>query len=44
MTLKKKEVHLPDHKSLPEHLFKFKECEIVFDKESIYKILEQIEK
>ena len=42
--IKKKEVILPDNKSLPEHLFKFKQCEILFDKESIYQILEQIEK
>ena len=44
MILKKKEVILPDNKSLPEHLFKFKQCEILFDKESIYQILDQIEK
>ena len=42
--LKKKNVVLPENKSLPEHLFKFKQCEILFDKESIYQILEQIEK
>jgi glycogen synthase kinase 3 beta len=42
--LKKKDVVLPDNKKLPEHLFKFKECEIKFDKESIDIILQQIEK
>ena len=42
--LKKKDVVLPDNKKLPEHLFKFKECEIKFDKGSIDLILQQIEK
>ena len=42
--LKKKEVNLPNNKYLPEHLFKFKQCEIVFDKDSIYKILDQLER
>ena len=42
--LKKKDVVLPDNKKLPEHLFKFKECEIKFDKDSIDIILQQLEK
>ena len=42
--LKKKEVHLPDNKQLPTHLFQFKPCEMQFDKNSIDKILSQIEK
>ena len=41
---KKKDVVLPDNKKLPEHLFKFKECEIKFDKDSIDIILQQLEK
>ena len=41
--LKKKDVLLPDNKKLPSHLFKFKECEINFDKESIQKLISQIE-
>ena len=35
---------LPNNKKLPEHLFQFKQCEILFDKDSIDKILAQIEK
>jgi glycogen synthase kinase 3 beta len=42
--LKKKDTKLPDNKKLPDHLFKFKECEINFDKESIQKLISQIEK
>ena len=42
--LKKKVVKLPDNKNIPEHLFKFKQCEIQFDKDSIDKILAQLEK
>jgi glycogen synthase kinase 3 beta len=42
--LKQKEVVLPDNKKIPKHLFEFKECEIAFDKESIDKILSQIQK
>ena len=42
--LKKKDVHLPDNKKLPKHLFEFKECEIKFDKDSIEKLLSQIQK
>ncbi len=42
--LKQKEVVLPDNKKIPKHLFEFKECEIKFDKESIDKILSQIQK
>ena len=42
--LKKKDVVLPDNKKIPKHLFEFKECEIKFDKESIDKILSQIQK
>ena len=42
--LKQKDVKLPDNKSLPKHLFEFKQCEIDFDKESIQKLLSQIQK
>ena len=42
--LKKKDVILPDNKKLPKHLFEFKECEIKFDKDSIEKLLSQIQK
>ena len=42
--LKQKEVILPDNKKIPKHLFEFKECEINFDKESIQKILSQVQK
>ena len=42
--LKKKNVILPDNKKLPKHLFEFKECEINFDKDSIQKLLSQIQK
>ena len=42
--LKQKEVNLPDNKKLPKHLFEFKECEINFDKDSIQKLLSQIQK
>ena len=42
--LKQKDVKLPDNKKLPSHLFEFKECEINFDKESIQKILSQVQK
>ena len=42
--LKKKDVILPENKKLPKHLFEFKECEINFDKESIQKLLSQIQK
>ena len=42
--LKRKEVNLPYCKKLPRHLFEFKECEIKFDKESIQKLLSQIQK
>jgi glycogen synthase kinase 3 beta len=42
--LKQKEVKLPENKSLPKHLFEFKQCEIDFDKESIQKLLSQIQK
>ena len=42
--LKQKVVKLPENKSLPKHLFEFKQCEIDFDKESITKICEQIKK
>ena len=41
---KKKDIMLPNNKKLPEHLFQFKQCEILFDKDSIDKILAQIEK
>ena len=41
--LKKKDVVLPDNKKLPSHLFKFKECEINFDKDSIQKLISQIQ-
>ena len=44
MNLKKKDVILPNNKSLPKHLFVFKQCEIDFDKESIAKLLSQIQK
>ena len=40
--LKQKEVKLPENKSLPKHLFQFKQCEIDFDKESIMKLNSQI--
>ena len=40
--LKKKDVQLPENKQLPTHLFEFKQCEIDFDKESINRIMEQI--
>ena len=40
--LKQKEVKLPENKSLPKHLFQFKQCEIDFDKESIMKLNAQI--
>ena len=40
--IKKKEVKLPENKSLPKHLFQFKQCEIDFDKESIMKLNSQI--
>jgi len=42
--LKKKDVVLPGNKKLPKHLFEFKDCEINFDKESIQKLLSQIQK
>ena len=42
--LKKKDVLLPENKKLPKHLFEFKECEVNFDKESINKLLSQVEK
>ena len=42
--LKQKVVKLPENKSLPKHLFEFKQCEIDFDKESITKLCEQIKK
>ena len=42
MNLKKKDVKLPENKQLPTHLFEFKQCEIDFDKESINRIMEQI--
>ena len=42
--LKRKEVSLPNKKKLPKHLFKFKPCEIKFDKDSIEKLLSQIQK
>ena len=42
--LKQKDVKLPDNKKLPTHLFEFKECEMNFDKESIQKLLSQIQK
>ena len=42
--LKKKNVVLPENKTLPTHLFQFKECEIKFDKDSIDIIMTQIEK
>ena len=42
--LKKKDVILPDNKKLPSHLFEFKECEINFDKDSIQKLISQIQK
>ena len=41
---KKKDIKLPNNKSLPQHLFEFKKCEIDFDKESIQKLLSQIQK
>jgi len=40
--LKKKDVQLPENKQLPTHLFEFKQCEIDFDKESINRIMEQV--
>ena len=42
--IKKKNVTLPENKTLPPHLFQFKQCEIDFDKESIDIIMTQIEK
>ncbi len=42
--LKQKVVILPENKKIPKHLFEFKECEINFDKESIQKLLSQIQK
>ena len=42
--LKQKDVKLPDNKKLPTHFFEFKECEMNFDKESIQKLLSQIQK
>jgi glycogen synthase kinase 3 beta len=41
--LKQKDVKLPDNKKLPSHLFEFKECEINFDKDSIQKLIAQIQ-
>ena len=40
--LKKKDFKLPNGKSVPKHIFQFKECEIQFDKENINKILKDI--
>ena len=40
--LKKKDFKLPNGKSLPKHIFQFKECEIQYDKENINKILKDI--
>ena len=42
--LKQKDIKLPENKNLPKHLFQFKQCEIDFDKESIEKLLSQIQK
>ena len=42
--IKKKGALLPNNKPLPTHLFQFKQCEIQFDKDSIDKILAQVEK
>ena len=42
--LKQKDVKLPEDKKLPSHLFEFKDCEINFDKESIQKLLSQVQK
>ena len=42
--LKQKVVKLPENKSLPKHLFEFRQCEIDYDKESISKLCEQIKK
>ena len=42
--LKQKDVKLPEDKKLPSHLFEFKDCEMNFDKESIQKLLSQVQK
>ena len=42
--IKKKNVILPENKTLPTHLFQFKDCEINFDKNSIDIIMTQLEK
>ena len=42
--LKQKDVKLPNDKALPSHLFEFKDCEMNFDKESIQKLLSQVQK
>ena len=41
--LRNGDVELPNGKSLPKHLFEFKQCEIDYDKDSIEFILSQIE-
>ena len=38
------DVVLPENKTLPTHLFQFKDCEINFDKNSIDIIMTQLEK
>jgi serine/threonine protein kinase len=42
--LKLSKTKLPNSKNLPTHLFEFKKCEIEYDKESISKLISQIEK
>ena len=41
--LRNGDIQLPNGKPLPPHIFKFKQCEIDFDKESIEFLLDQIE-
>ena len=42
--LKLSKTKLPNSKNLPTHLFEFKKCEIEYDKESISKLISQVEK
>ena len=41
--LRKSDIKLPNGKSLPSHIFKFKQCEINCDKDSIEFLLSQID-
>ena len=41
--LRQNDIKLPNGKPLPSHIFKFKQCEIDFDKESIEFLLTQLE-